>query len=253
MTDTVANPSEVSPNPSHTNGGSKPWSVPLNGSTGPDHLLLPLATPVGRVQWPPPPIVSGCRAALTQLGATPGCLGITSSWPGEGRTTVATTSALILSRDYGHPTILVELDLERPTLATRMGIPSSPGVAELVRKETGLAEAIHVVDDQLGVVVAGKVNGPIAPLAAGTLTLGLLSHLRGRAHAVVADLPPLLSSEFATQFAESCDVVALVVRSSATAVSDVRRAAQNLREAPPVILNDIASSVPRWLARLTRV
>ena len=59
---------------------------------------------------------------------------VTSSLRGEGTEHHRhRDEAAAAYQAYGLRTILVELDLERPSLARRLGVESSPGVAEIVR------------------------------------------------------------------------------------------------------------------------
>jgi Mrp family chromosome partitioning ATPase len=65
---------------------------------------------------------------------------VTSVQPGDGKTHVAANLAAVLSRI--HPTILVELDLRRPSLGDRLGLPSDhAGIDDYLAGSVTLAQS----------------------------------------------------------------------------------------------------------------
>jgi len=224
-----------------------------NGASAVDGSGTGRMRPVDAAPWRSFEIVAACRSALGQIGGEQAAsFGVTSAHRGEGRTTLALASALVQSQDYGRQTILLELDLERPVLAARLGIKAQPGLGELLRGESNVEDCIQFVDDRLGVVVAGDTGGPsLTVLASKVIGANLVASLQKRSEVVVADLPPLLGSDFGSRLTQALDRVALVVRSSVTPLPEVRRAVSKLPETPPLIVNDVgASKTPAWLSSL---
>ena len=68
------------------------------------------------------------------------CVGITSSQRGEGRTTVCLTSARLLA-DRGLRVVIVDVDVECPTLVRMCGISAATGWNDLLHSELPLGEA----------------------------------------------------------------------------------------------------------------
>ena len=209
----------------------------------------PVSAPA-RVDWVPDAVITACGSALKQIdGPQVASLGVTSAVRGEGRTTVAAGAALVQRDEYGRRTLLVELDLERPSFATRFGLGDGPGVAELFRREASAPACVHWIDDHLGVVAAGDPRGQQARILAGLLDTGVMEELASSCDVLIADLPPLPPSGLGDRVADAFETVVLVIEAGATPMPVVSRAAEALERPPAVILNRTRSAVPRWLRR----
>lgn len=145
----------------------------------------PLATPPSQSNTtefavPPSPTVAPSamgRVAVVQ-GAGAGC----------GRTEVALALASQLSRQGGS-TILVELDEAVAALAPRLGLAPYPNLRAAVdwwRQGRFAGAAIQGVNQHLGVIVAGPLPRPLAPLAPDDV-LGLIDDLATQASWLVVD------------------------------------------------------------------
>jgi tyrosine-protein kinase Etk/Wzc len=150
----------------------------------------------------------------------------------------------------GRKTILVELDLERACLAKRLGLAREPGVTSVLRGEASLEGCLQWVDPELAVLVAGESAADLADLTANLPSSNLLRGLEFACDVVVVDLPPLANAPFAADIARLCEETLLVVAAGMTTLGQVRHGAAILGGSPPVILNRVAPSGPRWLSRM---
>jgi Mrp family chromosome partitioning ATPase len=201
--------------------------------------------------WAPPDVVEACRHALRRMNAshTP-TIGVTSCLREEGRSTIAASMAVAEHSDRS--TILVELDLERPALARRIGLDESrPGVADILRNQARIEDCLQPTrSDDLRVITAGSVGDDSDELLLHFGTSGLVEGLRRFADTVVADLPPLSPVGRATSMADRFTAILLVIRSGAAPTDRVRDAVEELPEPPAVILNAYKSPLPRGLRKL---
>ena len=202
------------------------------------------------IAQPPAPVLDGCRLALQKIGF-PGApsLGIASSIRGEGRSTVAVASALVLA-DYGVRTVLMELDFQNPSLASQMGIPSHPGLGEFLQGSASWHEVLYPVSDEFFVLPAGTLSLSHPRALLEVSKRDLLGVLRGRGCSIVADLPPLLGTGIGAQAASLFPDILLVVRAGMVSSATVKEAVSSLPTPPRVLLNGVSSSVPDWARRL---
>ena len=148
---------------------------------------------------------------------------------------------------YGRRTVLVEFDLDKPSLAKRLTVRPGPGVAELTRGEARLDQCLEWLDDDLAVLVAGE-SGRAA--LTRTQATDVMAELRFACEIAVLDLAPLSASGVATDPEALCSKVLLVVRAGLTPMAMVRNAIDAMAEPPSILLNGSMSKVPKWLGTM---
>ena len=92
---------------------------------------------------------------------------VTSAAPGDGKTTVAYNLAVAATRD-GTSTLLIEADLRRPELASRLGLEADPGLSSVLVRGCGFEESIRSM--ALRVDRDGRLGGVLDILPAGSVT-----------------------------------------------------------------------------------
>jgi len=220
-----------------------PHRLVVQPEEGPRRLPAALSVPEA--------VLSACRSASLRLG-TPNLtnLGITSTLRGEGRTSVAIAMAAVHRDDFGRTVVLVDFDLEGPTLYRRVGARPVPGLCEIVRGECTLEAAIQSLGNGVSFVPAGVASGSIARTVTEAGKRDLVASLARMAGLVIADLPPLLGSDSGRSAAALFGDLLLVLLAGVTPVARTKEAVANLPVEPAVLLNGTRSQIPRWMKRV---
>lgn len=150
---------------------------------------------------------------------------VTSPRRGAGTTTVATHLANGLAA-VGREVVLVSSNLRRPDLHRVLGLRREPGLAELLRGATGLAETIQFTPrPNLRVLTAGD-SGATTHLDIDDFRLVLWQLSRDAI--VVVDAAPVLESAETVLMGELTDLALLVVDSRSGRRADAAEAVQVL-------------------------
>ncbi|MHC8367371.1 CpsD/CapB family tyrosine-protein kinase [Pseudomonas sp. ZT5P21] len=141
-------------------------------------------------------------------------LAITSPTPEAGKTVLAINLAMSIAHHTTKTALLVDFDLRRPKVGAYLGLPMDKSLNEYLTDEAELQEVL--VNPTLPRFVVLPTRKPI-PLSTEVLSSPKVSHLiadlrdRYSSRIVIADLPPLLSSDDAINVLPKFDCVLLVV------------------------------------------
>ena len=153
---------------------------------------------------------------------------VTSSVPGEGKTSTASNAALAL-QTAGRKTLLVDGDLRRPRLAELFGLEASVGLTSILMGRIGLEEAVQMhAASGLDVLTSGTVPPNPAELLQSLSMQQLIEKVRTAYDAIVIDAPPLLPVTDAALLAIKADGALIVVRQGKTTRDQFRHSLERL-------------------------
>ncbi|MEW6731502.1 MAG: polysaccharide biosynthesis tyrosine autokinase [Acidobacteriota bacterium] len=168
---------------------------------------------------------------------------ITSSQPGEGKTTTAINTAISLAQT-GARTVLLDCDLRNPRLQKILKLPSENGLSTYLAGHCQLKDLIcESPVDNLDMVICGPLPPNPAELLGSQSMKRLLEHLAETHEYVIIDSPPILSFADSIILSSMADGVLLVVHSERSGRDIVQRARRNLDEANARILGVVLNSV----------
>ena len=139
---------------------------------------------------------------------------ITSSLPGEGKTTTATNLAVVLTQ-AGYQTVLVDADLRRPRVHEVFNVPLRPGLTETLIAAEPVDMAVNHLD-QLHVVAAGSMAPNPSEMLSSNRFESLIKDLAARYQYVVIDSAPVLPVADALALSRVVDGVLVVGQANRT-------------------------------------
>src|ERR1700733_8979714 len=188
---------------------------------------------------------------LSNLGAPPKVIMVTSALPQEGKTTTSINVAVVLAQK-GVRVLLIDADLRRPSIHKTLGMGPHSGLSNVLTGSTNLENAITStkVLPNLFVLPAGTPPPNPAELLASSNMRDVLIQLREQYDHIVIDTPPSLSVTDAVVLSPRADAVVLVIRSGQTTKQALRRSRDILTQVNAkvvgVLLNAVDLSSPDY-------
>lgn len=162
---------------------------------------------------------------------------VTSSNPGEGKTTTAANLAFAMAAD-GKKVILVDADLRRPSVHKLLSLPATPGLTDVLLDHTTLEDALLENEEMPNFVVLTAGSTPPNPseLLNSRKFRNLVDDLMGRADIVIFDSPPVLVAADAPILASQMDGTVLVVETGNTKKGSAKQTVKLLHQAHANVL-----------------
>jgi capsular exopolysaccharide synthesis family protein len=182
---------------------------------------------------------------FAQMDRPPRVILVTSSLPGEGKTTLALSLAASAAA-AGHQTIILDLDLRHPSVRSATGQPlTAPGLVELVTGDARFEDAIYTDPAQPNLDMLTVRRNPINPcdVLASKQMAQLISKLRSRYKLIVLDMPPILGITDAKIAMHLADAVLFVVRWGKTKAEVAENGIGALRECRAPIAGAVLTQV----------
>jgi capsular exopolysaccharide synthesis family protein len=161
---------------------------------------------------------------------------VTSTVPGEGKTTIAMNLAHSLS--HLGDAILVEADLRRPMMKKNMGRKKEKGLTSLISGESDFAESIMLDarSKKLHILSSGTVPpNPLELLSSEKFDI-LLEKLKQKYKFVIMDCAPVMAVSDALVLSQKVDGVLFVVKHESTPSQLVESAVSRLRRVSAKII-----------------
>lgn len=140
---------------------------------------------------------------------------VTSTQPGEGKSTVSVDLGTSLSQD-NKKVIVVDADLRKPTVHKRFEVSGMCGLTDVLVGEVPLEKAVIQINESLNVLVAGQIPPNPAELLASKGMEKLLEQLKQQYDYIILDGNPICLIADSQILASKADGVILVARCEKT-------------------------------------
>lgn len=169
---------------------------------------------------------------------------VTSSLPGEGKSTTATNLAISLAQ-AGQKVCLVDADLRRPMINEYLGLDRNAGLTTALLGEVDVNDLLqHWGEDDLYVLTSGQIPPNPSELLGSSDMLQLIRRLESVFDVVVVDTPPVLPVTDAAVLSQHVGGVILVVGAQSARRNDLERSLQGLRLVEADILGVVLNRIP---------
>lgn len=171
---------------------------------------------------------------------------VTSTEPGEGKSTVAGNLAIILG-ESGKKVILIDSDLRKPSLHKKFKVSNDLGLTDYLIGKCKLIDILKKIDDNVIVIPSGNKAPNPAEIIASKSMEELIKTLTEKIDVdyIIIDTPPVKHVADAVALAGKCDGTIVIVKSGLTKVKDLTNVLGELEKVRANIIGTVLNGVQR--------
>lgn len=164
---------------------------------------------------------------------------VTSALAGEGKTYVSVNLAMSLALEVDTSVLLVDADASRPAVLSRLGLPQSKGLLDLLMDPSLPLESVVLATniERLWVLPAGTPQTHATELLASDAMSRLVDRLANEdtSRILLFDTPPLLAASESRVLAAHMGQVIMVIAADDTPQASVTDALASVENCPVVV------------------
>lgn len=167
---------------------------------------------------------------------------VTSSDPGEGKSTTSGNLALCLAQG-DKKVILVDCDLRKPSIHKKFKISNIVGLSDVIVGKEALENAVHRYNKNMTVLTLGKIPTNPSEMLSSKTMLKLIEHLKKEYDYVILDTPPVQAVTDSQILSTKVDGTILVVRADRTKKDGVHNSINLLKKVNANIIGTVLNGV----------
>ncbi|MBU3138167.1 CpsD/CapB family tyrosine-protein kinase [Clostridium gasigenes] len=167
---------------------------------------------------------------------------VTSSEPGEGKSTTAGNLAMSLAQGEKR-VILIDCDLRKPSLHKRFKISNIMGLSDVLIGREVIENAATRYKKNITVLTSGKIPPNPSEMLGSKAMTALLKELQGIFDYIILDTPPIQAVTDSQILGAKADGVILVVKAEKTKKESVNNSINLLKKVNAHIIGTVLNGV----------
>lgn len=163
---------------------------------------------------------------------------VTSSIPGEGKSTISGNLAITLSQS-GARVLLIDCDLRKPSIHKKFRVVNDLGITDILVDKCSLKDVIKKIDEYLFMITAGTIPPNPSEIVGSNSMEDLIKELSLSFDYIVMDTPPVIPVTDPLLLAAKSDATIIVVRARKTKEKIIRQAYDELIKVNSNIIGSI--------------
>jgi len=176
-------------------------------------------------------------------------VGVTSAFPGEGKTTCAVNLSIVTSMSLSRRVLLIDCDLRRPKIHQSLALQPEVGLAEVLTGASTIEDAI-IHPEGIDLDVLAVRNRPANPseLLGSPEMRSLIEEVSGSYDRIILDTPAALGLPDAKIVSDLCDGMVMVVRADSTGQNEIQAVLEVLdrRRILGMLINGVNTNQGRY-------
>lgn len=167
---------------------------------------------------------------------------VTSSEPGEGKSTTAGNLALSIAQG-DKKVALIDCDLRKPSLHKKFGLSNTAGLSDVIVGKENISIVGHRYNNNLTVLTSGKIPPNPSEMLGSKSMKALIEALKKVFDYVILDTPPVQAVTDAQILSTRADGTLLVIRAEKTKKDSVINSVNLLKKVNANIIGTILNGV----------